>query len=107
MREGSSVPDMLVNRLPEHDRAAQGHTIARRIRPTVAAIAERYGARVAVAEVPPGPPVLQTLVAEVYGPDAASRQRLAERMRGIFKQTPGVVDVDWYVEDPHPKDRLV
>ena len=85
----------------------QSHAFALRIRPAVAAIAARHGARVAVAEVPPGPPVLQTLVAEVYGPDRATRQRLAERMRALFLGTPAVVDVDWYVESPHPKEVLV
>jgi len=85
----------------------QSHAFALRIRPKVAAIAARHGARVAVAEVPPGPPVLQAIVAEVYGPDAATRQRWAETMRGIFSRTPGVVDVDWYVETPHPKEVLV
>ena len=107
MREGSSVAEVQVNLLPKHERGAQSHAIARRIRPAVAAIAQKFGARIAVAEVPPGPPVLQTLVAEVYGPDTVSRQRLAEKMKTIFHQTPGVVDVDWYVEDPHPKERLV
>ncbi len=107
LRQGPSVADIQVNLLPKGDRDAQSHDIAKRIRPAVAAIAARYGARVAVAEVPPGPPVLQTLVAEVYAPDAPSRQRLARAMRDIFQKTPGVVDVDWYVEDPHPKQRLV
>ena len=85
----------------------QSHAFALRIRPAVAAIAARYGARVAVAEVPPGPPVLQALVAEVYGPDAATRQRLAGAVRTLFVSTPGVVDVDWYVESPHPKELVV
>ncbi|HTS80537.1 MAG TPA: efflux RND transporter permease subunit [Myxococcaceae bacterium] len=107
MRQGSSVAEIQVNLLPKHQRSAQSHPIALRIRPAVAAIAARYGARVAVAEVPPGPPVLQSLVAEVYGPDAGTRQRLAEKVRSIFGSTPGVVDVDWYVESPHPKEVLV
>ncbi len=107
LRRGSSVADVQVNLLPKHQRSAQSHDLAKRIRPAVAAIADRYGARVAVAEVPPGPPVLQTLVAEVYAPDTAARDRLAEAMRALFKRTPGVVDVDWYVEDAHPKERLV
>ncbi|HSQ67600.1 MAG TPA: efflux RND transporter permease subunit [Polyangiaceae bacterium] len=107
MRQGPNVADVQVNLLPKHDRHAQSHDVAKRIRPKVAAIAARYGARIAVAEVPPGPPVLQTLVAEVYGPDTASRQKLAESMRDLFRKTPGVVDVDWYVEDVHPKERLV
>jgi multidrug efflux pump subunit AcrB len=107
LREGSSVAEIQINLLPKHERSAQSHAIALRIRPAVAAIAARHDARVAVAEVPPGPPVLQSLVAEVYGPDSGTRQRLAERMRGIFASTPGVVDVDWYVESPHPKELLV
>ena len=107
LRQGSSVAEIQVNLLPKDQRSAQSHPIALRIRPAVAAVAARYGARVAVAEVPPGPPVLQSLVAEVYGPSGAARQRLAERMRAIFTSTPGVVDVDWYVESPHPKELLV
>ena len=107
LRRGSSVAEVQVNLLSKDKRSVQSHAFALRIRPTVAAIAARHGARVAVAEVPPGPPVLQALVAEVYGPDAATRQRLAESMRKLFVGTPGVVDVDWYVEAPHPKELLV
>lgn len=107
MRSGPAVADVQVNLLPKHERDAASHVIATRIRPKLAAIAERYGARLAVAEVPPGPPVLQTLVAEAYAPDDASRLRLAETMRALLKRTPGVVDIDWYVESPHPKARFV
>src|SRR5690606_25940437 len=78
-----------------------------RVRPRVAAIAERYDARVAVAEVPPGPPVLQTLVAEIYGPTEDARLKLARKVRDLFRQTPGVVDVDWYVEADQPTTRFV
>src|SRR5262249_11078415 len=106
LRQGANEAEVQVNLLPKHQRAAQSHAIAQRLRPRVAAIAARYGARVAVAEVPPGPPVLQSLVAEVYGPDSATRQRLAEQVRAIFARTQGVVDVDWYVESPHPKELL-
>jgi multidrug efflux pump subunit AcrB len=107
MRSGASVADIQVNLSPKHEREAQSHDLARRIRARVNAIAQRHGARVAVAEVPPGPPVLQTLVAEVYAPDGAARLKLAQEVRAIFKQTAGVVDVDWYVEDPRPKERIV
>ncbi len=107
MRQGAAVADVQINLLPKAERQAQSHDIARRIRPAVVAIAARYGARVAVVEVPPGPPVLQTLVAEVYGPDAGARQRLATRVRDTFRATPGVVDIDWYVEAAHPKLRFV
>ncbi|MBL9128849.1 MAG: efflux RND transporter permease subunit [Verrucomicrobiales bacterium] len=107
MRSGANVADLQVNLVPKHARKAQSHDVAKRVRPAVAAIAEKYGARVAVAEVPPGPPVLQTLVAEVYGPTDESRLALATEVRRIFKETPGVVDVDWYVEDDRTKARFV
>jgi multidrug efflux pump subunit AcrB len=107
LRAGSSVAEVQVNLLPKHERSAQSHAVALRMRPRVADIAARYGARIAVAEVPPGPPVLQALVAEIYGPDPATRQRLAEQTRELFAKTPGVVDIDWYVESPQPKQTLV
>ncbi|CBE68983.1 MAG: efflux RND transporter permease subunit [Candidatus Methylomirabilis oxygeniifera] len=107
LRKGPNVADFQVNLLPKGERSAQSHEIAKAIRPKVQAIAGRYGARVKVAEVPPGPPVLQTLVAEVYGPDYGRQIDLARTIRELFEQTPGVVDVDWYVEDPQPKYRFV
>ena len=107
MRRGASVADIQVNLVGKHERKAQSHDIAKRVRPAVAAIAARYGARVAIAEVPPGPPVLQTLVAEIYGPNEADRLKLAEAVKGIFKSTPGVVDVDWYIEADQQKARFV
>jgi len=107
MRGGAHVADVQVNLVNKHERKAQSHDIAKRIRPRVKAIADQFGARFAVAEVPPGPPVLQTLVAEIYGPDEASRHRLAGQVREIFKQTPGVVDVDWYLEADQPKTRFI
>ena len=103
MRRGSAVADLQVNLLPKHERSAQSHDIAKRVRPRLAAIAEKYGAVVVVAEVPPGPPVLSTLVAEVYGPTEESRLMLATKVRDIYRATPGVVDIDWYVEDRQPK----
>ena len=107
LRQGASVADLQINLVDKHARSDQSHDIAKRVRPRLAAIAEKYGARLAVAEVPPGPPVLQTLVAEVYGPDEAARSQLARQVRDVFHSTPGVVDVDWYVEDDQPKTRLV
>jgi len=106
MRRGSNVADLQVNLLPKHARSAQSHDIAKRVRPRLAAIARKYDAAVAVAEVPPGPPVLQTLVAEVYGPTEESRLKLAARIRDIYRATPGIVDIDWYVEDLQPKTIL-
>ena len=67
------------------------------------AIADKYGARVKVAEIPPGPPVLATLVAELYGPDDASRAAIAAKVKAIMAKTEGVVDVDWYRESDHSK----
>ena len=107
MRGGASAADLQINLVPKGERRFQSHDLAKRIRPRVAALAAKYGARVAVAEVPPGPPVLQTLVAEIYGPTEQSRLALANRVIGIFKQTPGVVDTDWYIEADQPKARIV
>jgi multidrug efflux pump subunit AcrB len=107
MRRGANVADLQVNLVPKGKRKAQSHDIAKRIRPRVVAIAANYGARVAVAEVPPGPPVLQTLVAEVYGPTEEDRQALAREVIRIFTNTPGVVDTDWYIEADQPKTRFV
>ena len=103
MRRGANVADIQVSLVSKSQRHAQSHDIAKRIRPRVAEIAARYDARVAVAEVPPGPPVLQTLVAEIYGPEETSRIKFATKVRDIFRQTAGVVDVDWYVEADQPR----
>jgi multidrug efflux pump subunit AcrB len=107
LRRGAHVADLQINLVNKHERKAQSHDIAKRVRPRVAAIAQKYGARVAVAEVPPGPPVLQTLVAEIYGPTEAARYALAQKVIEIFKTTDGVVDVDWYIEADQPKARFV
>jgi multidrug efflux pump subunit AcrB len=103
LRKGSNLADIQVNLLPKDERKDQSHAIAKRIRPLVKAIADRYGARVKVAEIPPGPPVLATLVAELYGPDDASRAGIAAKVKAILAKTPGVVDVDWYREDDQAK----
>ena len=107
MRRGPHIADLQVNLVPKSQRKAQSHDIAKRVRPRVAAIAAKYGARVAVAEVPPGPPVLQTLVAEVYGPNETSRLALARKVIDIFHHTRGVVDTDWYIEADQTKVRFV
>jgi multidrug efflux pump subunit AcrB len=107
MRRGANVADIQVNLLPKGERRAQSHDVAKRVRPRVAAIAAKYRARVAVAEVPPGPPVLQTLVAEIYGPTEQDRLALAQKVIDIFHNTPGVVDTDWYIEADQPKVRFV
>jgi multidrug efflux pump subunit AcrB len=106
LRRGPHLADLQVNLLGKSDRSEQSHDIAKRVRTALQPIARRFGATIQVAEVPPGPPVLQTLVAEIYGPDPGRRLGLATQVRGILERTPGVVDVDWYVEDPQPKWRL-
>jgi multidrug efflux pump subunit AcrB len=106
LRSGANVADIQVNLAPKEDRKAQSHDIAKRVRPAVQGVAARHGANVKVAEVPPGPPVLQTLVAEVYGPDYAGQVEVARKVREILGKTPGVVDVDWYVEDDQPLYRF-
>ena len=103
LRHQPNQADIQVNLLSRHERKAQSHEIARRLRPELVKLALPFGARIKVAEVPPGPPVLQTLVAEVYGPDYKRQIQLASQIKQVFQQTPGVVDVDWYVEDPQTK----
>ena len=103
LRRGPNQADIQVNLLNRHERSRQSHDIAKGLRPGLVEIGNRYGARLKIAEVPPGPPVLQTLVAEVYGPDYQQQIELAKKIKQIFHSTPGVVDVDWYVEDPQMK----
>ncbi|MFZ2493170.1 MAG: efflux RND transporter permease subunit [Thermoanaerobaculia bacterium] len=107
MRRGGNVADLQVNLLPKGERDAQSHDIAKRVRTMIAPISKRYGARVKVAEVPPGPPVLQTLVAEIYGPDYARQREIAGQVQKIFDSTDGIVDVDTYVEDDQVQYRFV
>jgi len=107
MRRGANIADLQINLVPKNERKAQSHDIAKRVRPRVAEIASKFGARVAVAEVPPGPPVLQTLVAEIYGPTEDNRLKMAQKVIDIFHNTPGVVDTDWYIEADQPKVEFV
>ncbi len=106
VRRGSNVADIQVNLTPKGERSAQSHAIALRTRTLLQPIALRHGARIKVAEVPPGPPVLQTLVAEIYGPDYPRQVELARSVRDTLDKTPGIVDVDWYVEDPQREMRF-
>jgi multidrug efflux pump subunit AcrB len=106
LRQGPNMADIQVNLAGKGHRREQSHQIAKRIRPTLEAIAGRYQARVKVAEVPPGPPVLATLVAEIYGPDYDRQREVALEVRHIFEQTAEVVDVDWLMEDEQSRFRL-
>jgi multidrug efflux pump subunit AcrB len=93
MRRSPYAADLQVNLAPKHARDAQSHDIAKRERPALFAIAKRRGASVKVVEIPPGPPVMDTLVAEIYGPTPRARQQAATNVRALFEATPGVVDV--------------
>jgi len=106
LRRSPAGADLQVNLVGKHEREAQSHDIAKRVRPALVAIAERRRARVKVVEIPPGPPVLDTLVAEVYGPTAAERESLARTIRGFFEATPGVVDVDDSLEAAHERTEV-
>jgi multidrug efflux pump subunit AcrB len=98
LRSGSNVADIQVNFVSKGERKDQSHDIAKRMRPELKRIADRYGARIKVAELPPGPPVLSTLVAEIYGPETSRQIEIAKQVKDIFEKTAGVVDIDWLVE---------
>ncbi|HUH46844.1 MAG TPA: efflux RND transporter permease subunit, partial [Arenibacter sp.] len=106
MRGGSNMSDIQVNLLGKKERKDQSHDIAKRIRPGVQAIAAIYGANVKIIEVPPGPPVLSTIVAEIYGPDHKEQIEVAYQVKEILENTEDVVDVDWTVEDAQTEYRL-
>jgi multidrug efflux pump subunit AcrB len=107
LRQGANEADIQVNLLPKEERSAQSHDISKRVRDAIVPIGEKYGAKLKVAEIPPGPPVYQTLVAEVYGPEYGQQIDIARQIRDEFKKTPGVVDVDWTVEAAEPQYRFV
>ncbi|TCP20559.1 efflux RND transporter permease subunit [Simplicispira metamorpha] len=94
LRAGGEVGDIQVNLVDKSQRKDQSHAIATRVRPALQAIGRNLGANVKVVEVPPGPPVLAPIVAEIYGPEAEGRQQVAKAVRAVFDKTPGVVDVD-------------
>lgn len=98
LRRGTNVADIQVNLAPKENRSRQSHEIASSLRKPLQEIAAQYDANVKIVEVPPGPPVLQTLVAEIYGPEYARQIEIANRVEKIFRETDGVVDVDSYVE---------
>ncbi|MCC6593213.1 MAG: efflux RND transporter permease subunit, partial [Xanthomonadales bacterium] len=107
LREGAHVGDLQVNLVDKHHRSRKSHDIARAARPALAAIGAKYGASVKVVEVPPGPPVMSPLVAEVYGPDAARGRELARKLAGQFAQQEGIADIDTTVEADAPRQVVV
>jgi multidrug efflux pump subunit AcrB len=98
LRRGDDVAQIVVNFVDKSERRLKSHDLAEMLRGPIQAIGKRYDANIKIAEVPPGPPVLSPLVAEVYGPDEASRIDVASQIKRIFETTKGVVDVDWFVE---------
>lgn len=107
LRRGANVADIQVNLLGKEHRDLPSHDIAKQIRQRLTPIARANRANIKVAEVPPGPPVLQTMVAEIYGPTEEGRQRIAGQVKQLMEGLDGVVDVDSYVEDLQPKHQLV
>lgn len=107
MRGNSNTADIQVNLLHKEDRDLQSHDVAKEIRPEIHRIAKKYGANVKIVEVPPGPPVLSTIVAEIYGPDYEEQVRIADEVQKILINTDNVVDVDWMVEAPQTEFKIV
>ncbi len=98
LRGGSNMADIQVNLVSKDDRKLQSHDIAKLIRPRIQEIGKKFGANVKIVEVPPGPPVLSTIVAEIYGPDYDQQIAVAKQVENILNETQDVVDVDWMVE---------
>ncbi len=107
LRSGPDKAEIYVDLLPKSDRSTQSHDIAKRVRLAIDPIGEKYGAKLKVAEIPPGPPVQATLVAEIYGPRYSEQIDYARKVRQAFLTTPGVVDVDWSVEAAQSKLHFV
>ena len=106
MRGGSNMADIQVNLLHKEDRKMQSHDIAKKVRPQIQEIAKKHGANIKIVEVPPGPPVLSTIVAEIYGPDHKEQIKVAYQVKEILENTDDVVDIDWSIEDVQTEYRL-
>jgi len=106
LRADAEQGDLQVNLVDKHHRSEQSHAIAQRLRPELERIAARHNARVKVVEVPPGPPVMSPLVAEIYGPDEAGRQALAARVAKAFGQTDDIVGIDSSLKEDAPRAHL-
>lgn len=103
IRRGDNVGDIQVNLTDKGERSIQSHDIVKLMRKPIHDIAAKYNANVKLVEIPPGPPVLSTLVAEIYGPDLQQQEAIAKQVKQMFANTEDVVDVDWYVEDNQPE----
>lgn len=103
LREGANVGDIQVNLTDSHGRERQSHQIALAVRPVLQTIAQKYQANVKVVEVPPGPPVMSPIVAEVYGLDYPGQIAVAKQIRSTFEKTADIVDIDDSVEAPQKR----
>ena len=103
LRGDAEQGDLQVNLVDKKHRSEKSHAIAQRLRPALEKMGARYGARIKVVEVPPGPPVMSPLVAEVYGPDEVGRQQLASRVAQAFAATPDIVGVDTSLKENAPR----
>ncbi len=99
LRRANNMADIQVNLVDKEERSIQSHDIAKSMRLPLQQIGLKYHANIKVVEVPPGPPVLSTIVAEIYGPDYAQQIKIAKQVEQLMKSTADVVDVDWMVED--------
>ena len=106
LRTGENIGDIHVNLVDKKDRSQQSHEIVKQMRPAIQKIAKKYNANVKLVEVPPGPPVLSTIVAEVYGPDYDEQIRIAGDVKNLIEDTQGVVDSDWMTEADQPEFRF-
>lgn len=107
LRGGSNMADIQVNLLHKEDRDEQSHDVAKKMRPEIQKIGKKYGANIKIVEVPPGPPVLSTIVAEIYGPNYDDQLKVADQVQNILKNTEDVVDVDWMAEAPQTEFKLI
>ncbi|TWB39115.1 efflux RND transporter permease subunit [Nitrospirillum pindoramense] len=107
LRQAPELGELQVNLAPKGDRARSSHAIALELRRRLAGLALPAGAVAKVVEVPPGPPVMATLLAEIYGPDAATRRAVAEKVKGLFAQVPYIVDIDDSYGKPQPRLHVV
>src|SRR5690606_16674868 len=107
LRNQPEMGDLMVTLLPKGDRTRSSHEIAVDLRGKLKAVALPAGGSLKVVETPPGPPVLATLLAEIYGPDEATRIGTAAQVERIFRSVPFIVDVDNSYGQPRPTLRLV
>ncbi|SDE44708.1 Multidrug efflux pump subunit AcrB [Pricia antarctica] len=107
LRGGSNMADIQVNLIDKGERSAQSHGIASLFRPEIQRIGAKYNANIKIVEVPPGPPVLSTIVGEIYGPDYDTQIDIANQVQNILKNTDDVVDVDWMVEDDQKEYQFI